>query len=174
MRESEARYKAIFESAREGILVGIIETRQIMYANPAICKMFGYTAEEMTRLTINDIHPKEQLRYVSDRFEALVRTEEAFTQNIPAFAKTELFFTPISTQPASSLTTRPALSAFSPTQPNTNTPKTPCGNPKPDTRRYLILPPKESSSQMLKRNGTSTSTLPPAGCSDTPLKNYSK
>jgi PAS domain S-box-containing protein len=90
--DSEIRYKAIFESAREGILVGIIETKQIMYANPAICEMFGYAAEELTHLTINDIHPKEQLRYVSDRFEALVRTEAAFTQNLPCLRKNGTVF----------------------------------------------------------------------------------
>ena len=92
LRESEARYKAIFESAREGIIVGIIETRQFIYANPAICKMFGYTAEELTRLTVNDIHPKEHLRYVSDRFEALMRGEVAFTQNIPCLRKNGTIF----------------------------------------------------------------------------------
>jgi PAS domain S-box-containing protein len=91
-RDSETRYKAIFESAREGIIVGIIETRQFMYANPAICKMFGYTTGELTRLTINDIHPKEHLQYVSDRFEALMRNEVAFTQNIPCLRKNGTIF----------------------------------------------------------------------------------
>ena len=90
--ESETRYKAIFESAREGIIVGIIETRQFMYANPAICKMFGYTAEELTRLTVNDIHRKEDLPYVSEQFEALMRGEEAFTQNIPCLRKNGTIF----------------------------------------------------------------------------------
>ena len=92
LQESETRYKAIFESAREGIIVGIIETKQFMYANPAICKMFGYTAEELTRLTVKDIHPKERLPYVSDRFEALMRSEVAFTQNIPCLRKNGTVF----------------------------------------------------------------------------------
>ncbi len=90
--ESETRYKAIFESAREGIIVGTIETRQFIYANPAICKMFGYTAEELTRMAVNDIHPKEHLRYVSGRFEALMRSEVAFTQNIPCLRKNGTVF----------------------------------------------------------------------------------
>jgi PAS domain S-box-containing protein len=90
--ESETKYKAIFESAREGIIVGIIETRQFTYTNPAICKMFGYTAEELTRLTVSDIHPKDQLQYVSGRFEALMRNEVAFTQNIPCLRKNGTIF----------------------------------------------------------------------------------
>jgi PAS domain S-box-containing protein len=92
LRESEARYKAIFESAREGIVVGIIETRQFVYANPAICKMFGYTAEELTRMAVKDIHPREHLQYVSGRFEALMRNEVAFTQNIPCLRKNGTVF----------------------------------------------------------------------------------
>jgi PAS domain S-box-containing protein len=92
LQDSEARYKAIFGSAREGIIAGIIETRQFIYANPAICKMFGYTAEELTRLSVSDIHPKEQLRYVSGRFDALMRNEVAFTQNIPCLRKNGIVF----------------------------------------------------------------------------------
>jgi PAS domain S-box-containing protein len=87
LQDSEARYRAIFESAREGIIVGIIETMQFIYANPAICKMFGYTAEELTRLTVKDLHAKEHLQYVSDRFEALMRDEVVLTQNIPCLRK---------------------------------------------------------------------------------------
>ena len=90
--DSEIRYKAIFESAREGIIVGIIETRQFMYVNPAICKMFGYTAEELTRLTVKNLHLKEHLQYVLERFEALMRSEVAFTQNIPCLRKNGTIF----------------------------------------------------------------------------------
>jgi PAS domain S-box-containing protein len=92
LRESEARYKAIFESAREGIIVGNIETRQFMYANPAICKMFGYTAEEMTRLAVNDIHPREHLQYASDRFKAFMQGEAVFTPSMPCLRKDGTFF----------------------------------------------------------------------------------
>jgi len=91
-RDSETRYKAIFESAREGIIVGIVETRRFMYVNPAICKMFGYTAEEFTHLTVSDIHLKEHLQYVSGQFEALMRNEVAFTQNIPCLRKNGTVF----------------------------------------------------------------------------------
>jgi len=92
LQDSEIRYKAIFESAREGIIVGIIETRQFMYANPAICKMFGYTAEELTRLTVNDIHLKEHLPYVSGQFVALIQDEVSLTKNIPCLRKNGTVF----------------------------------------------------------------------------------
>jgi PAS domain S-box-containing protein len=87
LRESEARYKAIFESAREGILVANIETKQFKYANPAICKMFGYTAEELTHLTINDIHPKKDLPQMLALFAIHVRGEKILSRNIPYLHK---------------------------------------------------------------------------------------
>ena len=43
LRESEERYRVLFEGAAEGILVADIETKKLCFANPAICKMFGYT-----------------------------------------------------------------------------------------------------------------------------------
>jgi PAS domain S-box-containing protein len=92
LRESEVRYKAIFETAREGIIVGILDTRQFIFANQAICKMFGYTAEELTHLTVNDIHPKEHLQYASDRFKAFMRGEAILTQNMPCLRKNGTVF----------------------------------------------------------------------------------
>ncbi len=47
LQESENKYKAIFESAREGILLSMSKQNNPKYANPAICKMFGYTEEEL-------------------------------------------------------------------------------------------------------------------------------
>ena len=86
-RESEARYKAIFETAKEGILVADVETKQFKYANPAICKMLGYTAEELIRMSINDIHSKEHLQHVLSAFHAQVRGESDSSCNIICLRK---------------------------------------------------------------------------------------
>lgn len=81
--ESEARYKAIFDSAREGILVADAETKQFRYANPAICKMFGYSEEQFCRMSVLDIHPKEHLAEVIRDFEAMVLGEKKTLRNVP-------------------------------------------------------------------------------------------
>jgi CheY-like chemotaxis protein len=70
---SERMYKTLFEKSAEGILVADIESRQFKHANPAICKMLGYTGEELTRLGVVDIHPKEALDHVTAAFEAQAR-----------------------------------------------------------------------------------------------------
>jgi diguanylate cyclase (GGDEF)-like protein/PAS domain S-box-containing protein len=66
LKLSEERYKTLFESAANGILIADIETQTQKYANPAICKMLGYTRDELLKLNIEDIHPKG----ISDRIKA--------------------------------------------------------------------------------------------------------
>jgi len=87
LRESETRYKAIFESTREGILVADIETKRFKYANPAICKMLGYTENELGQMSVSDIHLKEHLALVSQYFEAQVRGELILAHNVPCLRK---------------------------------------------------------------------------------------
>ena len=87
LRESEGRYKTLFQGASEGILVADIETKELKYANPAICKMLGYTEEEMKRMRVLDIHPKENLEYVLSEFEAQARGEKVLSPSIPCLRK---------------------------------------------------------------------------------------
>ncbi|MGD1043009.1 MAG: PAS domain S-box protein [Sedimentisphaerales bacterium] len=92
LQESETRYKAIFESAREGILVVDIETKRLKFANPAFCKMFGYATEELARMTINDIHPGKHLPDVLAEFEAQARGEKTLAQNVPCLHRDGTIF----------------------------------------------------------------------------------
>jgi PAS domain S-box-containing protein len=92
LRESEMRYKALFSNAAEGILVAKIETTQFLYANPAICKMFGYTEEELFRLGVKDIHPKESLDYVRAEFETQMRGEKILVSDLPCLHKNGTIF----------------------------------------------------------------------------------
>jgi diguanylate cyclase (GGDEF)-like protein/PAS domain S-box-containing protein len=97
LRESEARYKALFAGAPEGMLVADLQTKQFLYANPAICRMFGYTEEEFLRLGVADIHPKESLDYVLADFEAQARGEKLLSPDLPCQRKDgSLFYANIS------------------------------------------------------------------------------
>jgi len=98
LHESESRYKMLFTSAAEGILVAELQTKQFIYANPALCKMFGYKEEEVLHLAVEDIHPKEYLEHVMAEFDALARCEKTCALNIPCLHKDgSLFYTNIST-----------------------------------------------------------------------------
>ena len=88
IEKSEARYKMLFTSAAEGILVAESQTKQLIYANPALCRMLGYTEEELLQLSVEDIHPKESLGHVLAQFDALARGENtAVAHNIPCLCK---------------------------------------------------------------------------------------
>lgn len=87
LRESEARYRALFQGAAEGILVADIETKKFLYANPAQCHMLGYTQEELEQMSMNDIHPKKELEWVSGEFMAQARGEKTVALDIPCLRK---------------------------------------------------------------------------------------
>lgn len=89
LTESEERYKMLFEGAAEGILVVDIKTRKFKFANPAICRMLGYSKSELTKLTIMDIHPKQDLHHVLSEFavQVQVQVEKALAKNISCFRK---------------------------------------------------------------------------------------
>jgi PAS domain S-box-containing protein len=70
LRESEERYKNLFKANVDGILISDATTKKFRYANPAICRMLGYSEEELTQMGVADIHPKESLEQVFAEFEA--------------------------------------------------------------------------------------------------------
>jgi len=77
----------LFQGAVEGVLVADIETKKFKYANPAICRMLGYTEKEMKMMQVHNIHPKENLEYVLSEFEAQARGEKTLAPSIPCLRK---------------------------------------------------------------------------------------
>ena len=70
LRESETRFRAIIENASVGILVADVETRKFRYANPVICRMLGYTDDELLALGVPALHPAGELPRVVEKFDA--------------------------------------------------------------------------------------------------------
>ncbi len=52
LKESEERYRQIFETCAEGILVAILRPSAIQYANPAMCGMLGYTLKGLLQKSL--------------------------------------------------------------------------------------------------------------------------
>lgn len=60
LRQSEQRYRMLFDSSRDAILIGLPDNDgQIMDANPAACRLLGYTLTELKRLSRKDLMDKE-------------------------------------------------------------------------------------------------------------------
>ena len=87
LKESEERYRIIFEGTAEGILVSDLETRRFRYCNPAICEMLGYTKEELTGLDVTDIHPKESLDHVLSVFKDQACVDRLLAPSLPCLRK---------------------------------------------------------------------------------------
>ena len=91
-RESEKKYLAILDGVAEGILIADIETRKFNYANPMMCSMLGYSAAELTQLSVNDIHPPENLPAVLALFTSLARGEIRLAHSVPCKRKDGIIF----------------------------------------------------------------------------------
>ena len=87
LKESEERHRAIFEGAAEGILIAEVETKQFVYANPAICALLGYSEDEILSLRVWDIHPESDRDRLIALFEAKARGEICPSQDIPCLKK---------------------------------------------------------------------------------------
>lgn len=55
LQESEDRFRTIFESVNEAILIHDPISGNILDVNHTMCKMYGYTREEALKLTVGDI-----------------------------------------------------------------------------------------------------------------------
>jgi len=92
LRESEMRYKTFYSYAAEGVLMANTETKKFLYANPALCKMFGYSEKEIMRLGVKDIHPKDSLDYILAEFEAQMQGEKKMASDLPCLRKDGTLF----------------------------------------------------------------------------------
>ncbi len=72
-KESEERYRILFEGSSHGILAADIETKRFVFANPSICHMLGYTENELLALGVEDIHPKDSLKLVLSQLESQLK-----------------------------------------------------------------------------------------------------
>ena len=87
LRESEERFRAIFEGAVDGILAADIETTKFVFANPRICQITGYSSKELLGLDVAKIHPEKDLPYVMDQFTKLAQEKINVALDVPVLRK---------------------------------------------------------------------------------------
>ena len=92
LRESEERYRTIFEQVAEGIVAADVETGRIKFANPAARRMFDYSEEELIRLTIADLLPRDVADPETAGFEALDPDGAALVPEVPCQRKNGTVF----------------------------------------------------------------------------------
>jgi len=87
LKESEERFRAVFDTANDGILVALTADKKFYLANKAICRMLGYGMDEIKNIGVADIHPKNDLPYVISQFERQMRGEIDVALNLPVKRK---------------------------------------------------------------------------------------
>jgi PAS domain S-box-containing protein len=100
LKDAELKFRTIFNSASDGILIAQCSDRKFSNANKRICQMLGYTEKELLKMSIYDIHPKESLPYVIDQFEKQLREEVLIAHDIPVLRKDgTVFFADVNSTP---------------------------------------------------------------------------
>ena len=92
LKEAELRFRTIFDSASDGILIAQSGEKMFFAANEKICAMLGYTREELLTLGVSDVHPEDSLPCVIEQFKKLERKEIAIAKNIPVLKKDKSVF----------------------------------------------------------------------------------
>jgi PAS domain S-box-containing protein len=87
LRESEERFKAIFDSASDGILLFDTETMRFCIGNKKIHQMLGYTENELKNLGVMDLHSEADLPHVMEQFKKMARGEIEIAIDIPVKRK---------------------------------------------------------------------------------------
>ena len=100
LNTSELNFKAIFEGASDGILIADTINKKFTHANEKICKMLGYTLEEILSLSVKDIHPQKDYDYVLREFKKQLKGEIELATEVPVVRKDDtVFFADINSFP---------------------------------------------------------------------------
>ncbi len=91
-KESEQRFRYIFDNAADGIVLANVESRRFHTCNKKFCEMLGYSEEEIKNIGVADIHPKEYLPHIIDQFERQTQGEFTLTKDSPVKKKDDSVF----------------------------------------------------------------------------------
>jgi len=80
---SEIRYRRLFESAKDGILILDAETGMIMVVNPFLIEMLGYSQDQFLKKTIWEIGFFKDVVANQDKFMELQQKEYVRYENLP-------------------------------------------------------------------------------------------
>ncbi|MCZ7397178.1 MAG: PAS domain S-box protein [Candidatus Methanoperedens sp.] len=100
LKESEEKFRSLFDNAIDGIMLAEIETKKQYMANKMMCQMLGYSIEEIKNLSIMDIHPEKDLPWIIKMFEKQAKGEITLIEDIPVKRKDgTIFYVDINTSP---------------------------------------------------------------------------
>ena len=87
LKDSELRYRRLFESAQDGILIIDARTGMIEDVNPYLMKMLGYSHEEFVRKKLWEVGAFKDIEASREAFEALQKNEFIRYEDLPLKTK---------------------------------------------------------------------------------------
>jgi PAS domain S-box-containing protein len=88
LRTSEVRYRRLFESAQDGILILNADTGQIDDVNPFLTNMLGYTREQLLGNKLWEIGPFKDTKASQEEFRKLQRETYVRYEDLPVETST--------------------------------------------------------------------------------------
>lgn len=97
--ESGDMYQVLFDNCPDGILATEIESKKIIMVSPSMCRMLGYSKEDLESMRVMDIYPKDDLSQWMAIFEAQARGEKELVEKAPILRKDgSIFYANINTK----------------------------------------------------------------------------
>ena len=76
LRESEERFRVLFEGAPDAIVLADPQSRKILDANQAACRLLGRTHQEIIGMQQEQLHPPQPADYSKETFDRHVRESQ--------------------------------------------------------------------------------------------------
>jgi PAS domain S-box-containing protein len=83
LADSEALLSTVFDSVQDGIIVAEAQSRRFLMVNETICRMLGYSRDELLSIGVEGIHPEDGMAYVASQFKRLAGGEIGISPNMP-------------------------------------------------------------------------------------------
>ena len=87
LQDSEIRYRRLFETAQDGILILDAETGAITDVNPFLINMLGYSREEFIKKKLWEVGAFKDIKASKKAFQALQKNEYIRYKDLPLRAK---------------------------------------------------------------------------------------
>ncbi len=87
LKESEAKYKTIFDKSTDGIIAADSKTKKFVFANKRMTKITGYSEKELLKMDEMSIYPKKDWPYVLDQFTKQLNRKIIVAKDIPVLKK---------------------------------------------------------------------------------------
>ncbi len=100
LRQRLEELQAIYDGMVDGLLVADRQTRRFLQVNAAICRMLGYSEDELFEMSVDDIHPKESLPHVFKCFKAQSEGRLPIAEGLPFQRKDgSVFYADVAARP---------------------------------------------------------------------------